>query len=123
MQEVQEVDLLTEEEDHQSTISEEDFGRLDSEDFEQDTASVLAIEPSKPTRYLCLLCNAARHSDGSGGFYKRCNVYPGASPVRETQRCCGGRHPQLPVGAPCKSPVAKKSTPITSRPSNIEVYR
>ena len=123
VQEVREIDLLSEEEDHHSTISEADFDQMDSEELEQETASVLAIEPPRPSRYLCLLCNAAKHSDGSGGFYKRCNVYPGASPAREKQKCCGGRHPQLPMGADCKSPVARKTTPNTTRPSNIEVYR
>lgn len=123
VEEVREIDLLSEDEDQQSTITEEDLERLDSEELEQETASVMAMEPPSPSRYLCLLCNAPRHSDGSGGFYKRCNVYPGASPGRETQRCCGGKHPQLPMGTECKSPVARKTAPNASRPSNIEVYR
>lgn len=126
VQEVQEIELLSEEEDLRSTISEEDFDQMDSEELQSETASVMAMEQprhSRPSRYLCLLCNAEKHSDGSGGFYKRCNVYPGASPAREKQRCCGGRHPQLPMGAECKSPAARKSTPNAPRPSNIEVYR
>ena len=103
------------------------YGDLDQDDHpdpEWDSASVMALNTSEARpRFRCLLCNQDRHSNGAGGFYRACNIYPNMTPDRAIQPCCGGKHGKLGPGMSCKSPMAKQIANPEQKDSKVLVYR
>ena len=96
--------------DLKSNLSLEDRDAIDRfSDF--DTESVLAAEQvSAPNQYRCLLCGQQKHASGANGLFRVCDVFPNMLPIKVRQGCCGNRHPVLPPGKMCPSPLAKDRT-------------